>query len=425
MAARRGRQPWNQRLPGSGETRFPKGLARRYARPPRRSRRCWGRTRHGAPDPRGRVELGEAAAHLALANELMAELAAGQARPYGDGTPQSLAAANERSLAGFGERGAEPLAAMIVRHADACVKALEQRPADRGRGHSAGLDEPAGTGLVSAHAHARPRLRSRPRAGPSAHDRPGPGRADPALHAHGDAPGDRPPHGRDERPLRDPAAGRAAGSGDPGRRRPVRRPGATGRPDCTILIEPVTFLLMALGRQGQGGPIARGRISSGAASPGSHPASRPVHRALRNTRPAYRVRSTAGRSVLLKEAQQFRLSAAERAQGRRLGSSMQIPTSRWRRGPPDAAGGPRPWPPRRARRRRHLDGRRLRRRRARRAPRRPDHGAWTGCARHLVLHRRDDRARRPAVLLGARLRRQQGRRRGRRPRNSPATDTRC
>lgn len=31
-------------------------------------------------------------------------------------------------------------------------------------------------------------------------------------------------------------------------------------PDCTISIEPVTFLLMALGRQGQVSPILRGRI---------------------------------------------------------------------------------------------------------------------------------------------------------------------
>jgi hypothetical protein len=32
------------------------------------------------------------------------------------------------------------------------------------------------------------------------------------------------------------------------------------RPDCTILIEPVTFLLMALGRRDQWGAIAQGRI---------------------------------------------------------------------------------------------------------------------------------------------------------------------
>jgi hypothetical protein len=32
------------------------------------------------------------------------------------------------------------------------------------------------------------------------------------------------------------------------------------RPDCTILIEPVTFLLMALGRRRQARAIVQGRI---------------------------------------------------------------------------------------------------------------------------------------------------------------------
>ncbi|MET8414103.1 sterol-binding protein, partial [Streptomyces sp. NPDC005195] len=48
----------------------------------------------GLPVPGSRWSVGEAAAHLAQANELMAQLAAGQVRGYGDGTPQSLAAAN-------------------------------------------------------------------------------------------------------------------------------------------------------------------------------------------------------------------------------------------------------------------------------------------------------------------------------------------
>lgn len=37
--------------------------------------------------------------------------------------------------------------------------------------------------------------------------------------------------------------------------------------DCTILIEPVTFLLMALGRRGQWGPLAQGRILVGGRKP--------------------------------------------------------------------------------------------------------------------------------------------------------------
>ena len=37
-------------------------------------------------------------------------------------------------------------------------------------------------------------------------------------------------------------------------------PEPPGRPDCTILTEPVTFLLMALGRCDPWGAIARGRV---------------------------------------------------------------------------------------------------------------------------------------------------------------------
>ena len=72
-----------------------------------------------APVPGSEWTMGEAAAHLAQANELMADIAAGRERSHGDGTPQSLAAANERALAAFGERGADPLGAMIVSQADA------------------------------------------------------------------------------------------------------------------------------------------------------------------------------------------------------------------------------------------------------------------------------------------------------------------
>ncbi|MEW2317718.1 maleylpyruvate isomerase family mycothiol-dependent enzyme [Streptomyces bauhiniae] len=84
-----------------------------------------GATDPAAPVPGLEWTVGETAAHLALANGLMADLAAGQDRPYGDGTPQSLAAANARSLTEFPERGAEPLAAMIVEQAEAFLAAVE------------------------------------------------------------------------------------------------------------------------------------------------------------------------------------------------------------------------------------------------------------------------------------------------------------
>ncbi|MFJ6836076.1 maleylpyruvate isomerase family mycothiol-dependent enzyme [Streptomyces sp. NPDC091209] len=211
--------------------------------------------------PGAEWSVGEAAAHLALANELMAELAAGHARSYGDGTPQSLAEANERSLAAFGERKAEPLAAMIVKHADACVKALEEgamegpvvtplgsmSPLELG---SYLLTHMLGHGYDLARALGRPHMLDRDRV---ALTMPFMLTAMPRVTD----------------PLR--TAGMNA-------RYAIRLWGRGGfgvtltdglvtvdeqppaRPDCTISIEPVTFLLMALGRQGQVSPIARGRI---------------------------------------------------------------------------------------------------------------------------------------------------------------------
>ncbi|MGW7528464.1 maleylpyruvate isomerase family mycothiol-dependent enzyme [Streptomyces sp. NPDC054783] len=80
--------------------------------------------------PGSQWTIGEAAAHLALANELMADLAAGRERPYGDGTPQGLADANAQSLAVFAERRAEPLATMITEQADAFLRAVSRLAAD-------------------------------------------------------------------------------------------------------------------------------------------------------------------------------------------------------------------------------------------------------------------------------------------------------
>ncbi|MFG2603200.1 maleylpyruvate isomerase family mycothiol-dependent enzyme [Streptomyces sp. NPDC048514] len=76
------------------------------------------------PVPGSEWTVGEVAAHLALANELMADLAAGRERPYGDGTPQSLAVANAKSLTAFEERGAEPLARIITDQAEAFLDVM-------------------------------------------------------------------------------------------------------------------------------------------------------------------------------------------------------------------------------------------------------------------------------------------------------------
>ncbi|GAA2779886.1 hypothetical protein GCM10010441_00670 [Kitasatospora paracochleata] len=73
--------------------------------------------RGDTPIPGSAWTVAEAAAHLAQVNRLMAELAAGEERPYGDGTPGSLAAANDAALAEWDERDPAVLAAEIARQA--------------------------------------------------------------------------------------------------------------------------------------------------------------------------------------------------------------------------------------------------------------------------------------------------------------------
>ncbi|MDJ0340952.1 maleylpyruvate isomerase family mycothiol-dependent enzyme [Streptomyces sp. H10-C2] len=82
------------------------------------------------PIPGAEWTVGESAAHLVLANELMASLAAGHEQTYGDGTPGGLAAANAASLSAFAERDTSVLADGIVRHTVAFTDAADLRSAD-------------------------------------------------------------------------------------------------------------------------------------------------------------------------------------------------------------------------------------------------------------------------------------------------------
>ncbi|MFD6530853.1 maleylpyruvate isomerase family mycothiol-dependent enzyme [Streptomyces sp. NPDC060184] len=232
--------------------------------------------------------VGEAAAHLALANELMADLAAGRERPYGDGTPQSLAPANARSLAAFGERGAEPLAAMITKHAEAFLaavdRAAESVPADGDdKGDAAGGgeadqrgDEDDGPTLITplgpmnravlgsyllthmlGHGYDLARALRRPHMVDAA--RVGlcmpfmlavmPRVADPAATARFSA--------RYSVRLRGggPAFGVALADGAV-----TVTAGPAERADCTILIDPVAFLLIALGRRDPWRAMALGQV---------------------------------------------------------------------------------------------------------------------------------------------------------------------
>ncbi|MFJ8858972.1 maleylpyruvate isomerase family mycothiol-dependent enzyme [Streptomyces sp. NPDC102451] len=215
----------------------------------------------GAPVPGLVWTVGEVAAHLAQANALMAEVAAGRSHSHGDGTPQGIAAANEQALAAFGERRTEPLAAMIVTQADAYLDAVAERPADETLMTPMGpmdqvvlgsylLTHMLGHGYDLARALKRPHMVDRARV---ALTLPFMVEAMPRVTDAAATAG-----------LNARYAVRLWGGGRFG----VTFTDGTAtvghdlpdRPDCTISIEPVTFLLMALGRCSPVGAMARGRV---------------------------------------------------------------------------------------------------------------------------------------------------------------------
>ncbi|MER7753741.1 maleylpyruvate isomerase family mycothiol-dependent enzyme [Kitasatospora sp. NPDC097643] len=217
---------------------------------------CRGET----PIPGAEWTVAEAAAHLAMANELMVALAAGEERPYGDGTPASLAAANAASLAERPERDPAVLAEAIARLAREFAVAAAPRagtepvrtplgPMDLdtlgayllthmlghlydiavalGRPHPI---DPYRVGLTMPFVRAvMPWVLSARAAGHSACYR---------LRVRG--------LGGFAVTFTD---GTAVVSQEPPR-----------RPDCTIRTEPVAFLLIALGRCTATGALARGKV---------------------------------------------------------------------------------------------------------------------------------------------------------------------
>ncbi|MFH9725166.1 maleylpyruvate isomerase family mycothiol-dependent enzyme [Streptomyces sp. NPDC017254] len=214
----------------------------------------------GLPVPRSTWTFGEAAAHLAQANALMADLAAGQERPYGDGTPGSLADANERALAGFAERAPGPLAEMITAQAEAFLVSVEERDPDGLLDTPLGAMRPAvlgsyllthmlGHGYDLALAVGRPHMLDARRVDltlPFMVEAM-PRVTDPAAVAGLTA--------RFAVRLRSgPGFGVLVSDGavEVTHEPPVR-------PDCTILTEPVAFLLLALGRVDPWPVIARGK----------------------------------------------------------------------------------------------------------------------------------------------------------------------
>ncbi|MGW5637768.1 maleylpyruvate isomerase family mycothiol-dependent enzyme [Streptomyces sp. NPDC003832] len=205
---------------------------------------------------------GETAAHLAMANGLMADLACGRERPYGDGTPQGIAAANALSLAEFPERGAGPLAAMLLERTEAFLTAVERAAAEGSAGRT--LQTPLGPmdqevlaayllthmlghGYDLARALRRPHMIDAARVGLCV-------------------------------PFLKTAMPRIAVASTLTARFTLRirggaafgvtftdgvvevLPGPPERSDCTVLTEPVVFLLIALGRLGPWQAMARGGV---------------------------------------------------------------------------------------------------------------------------------------------------------------------
>ncbi|MFD9123607.1 maleylpyruvate isomerase family mycothiol-dependent enzyme [Kitasatospora sp. NPDC059571] len=213
------------------------------------------------PIPGARWTVAEAAAHLALANELMADLAAGERRSYGDGTPGSLEAANDASLAAYAERDPAVLAEGITRHARAFTAAFAERPATDPVDTPLGpmdlatlgaylLTHMLGHGYDIAVALRRPHMIDRHRV---ALAMPFlltamPRVVDAASAAGHNACYDLRVRGgvRFTVTFRD---GTAEVSPEP-----------AARPDCTILTGPVAFLLIALGRYGPVTALARGKV---------------------------------------------------------------------------------------------------------------------------------------------------------------------
>lgn len=215
----------------------------------------------GAPVPGLTWTVGEVAAHLAHANALMAEVAAGTPHTYGDGTPQGIAAANEEALAAFGDRAAEPLAALIVDRATACLDAVTGRPADETLMTPMGpmnravlgsylLTHMLGHGYDLARAMRRPHMvdPARVRLTLPFMTQAMPRVTDAAATAGLNA----------RYAIRLWGGGRFGVTFTDGT--VVVGPELPDRPDCTLSIEPVTFLLMGLGRSSPVAAMARGRV---------------------------------------------------------------------------------------------------------------------------------------------------------------------
>ncbi len=205
--------------------------------------------------------LGETAAHLAQSNWFFAEVAAGQPHTHGDGTPASIAEANEQALALWPERRAEPLAEMIVEQSEAFIGAASVRsPEERRRTPMGEMDLPTMGSYFLTHMLGHCFDIAGAVDAPHGVDRE---RVEAAL-----------PFVRHALPLifvSDAAdgltarysvhlrGGAALGVSIDGGRIDVR-PGPLERPDWVLDAEPATFLRIVLGREDPAAAVERGEF---------------------------------------------------------------------------------------------------------------------------------------------------------------------
>lgn len=102
--------------------------------------------------PRSKWTVGEAAAHLAIANGMGVKIASGETVAYGDGTPGGLAPANARFLSEFPDRDGAGLADLIVDRARSFVQTAARQP-DTFVAHTpmGAMDARTGTSYMLCH----------------------------------------------------------------------------------------------------------------------------------------------------------------------------------------------------------------------------------------------------------------------------------
>jgi uncharacterized protein (TIGR03083 family) len=214
--------------------------------------------------PGAEWSVGEAAAHLLQANELMAALADGREQAWGDGTPSSLAAANAEALAAFTERDPAVLADGIVEHAVAFNAAAAKRSADETSVTPMGAMDLATLGsylLTHMLAHGYDMAVALRR--PHMIDHDGVDLSLPFLRAampRAVAPRTVAAGHNACYDLRVRGGARFAVTFTDGAAAVTEEP--PRRPDCTIVAEPVTFFLLALGRRTPTAALFGGKIVS-------------------------------------------------------------------------------------------------------------------------------------------------------------------